>query len=39
MSNKIVEFLKLLVINKAEMEDKKQQMIEYLVIAILTSLV
>jgi hypothetical protein len=39
MSNKIVEFLKLLAINKTEMEDKKQEMIEYLIIAILTSLV
>lgn len=39
MSSKIIEFLKLLDNNKAETEDKKQQMVDYLIIAILTSLV
>ena len=39
MFGKIFKFLKLFNIKKAEMEDKRQQMIEYLIIEILTSLV
>ncbi len=39
MSKKIFNFLKLLDIKKAEMEDKRQQLVDYLIIAIFTSLV
>ena len=39
MSKKMVQFLKLLDIKKPEMENKRQQMVDYLIIAILTSLV
>ncbi len=39
MSKKMVKFLKLLDIKKPEMENKRQQMVDYLIIAILTSLV